>query len=89
MEPREFVETRTKRYMAQALEELEDRIERPLEALLVAEPIAQGELAVIVNDIQHVKATFRKKLQTLASDCLDLMPSDVQINAFEPVRRNA
>lgn len=86
MEPRDFIEIRTKRYMAQALEEFEKQIEDPLRALAIAEP-SRHDLAAIVDRMDAVKRTFRKKLQTLASDCADLMPSDVQINAFELVRR--
>jgi hypothetical protein len=86
MEPREFIEIRTKRYMAQALEEFERQIEDPLRALVAAEP-SRRDVAMVVESIDGVKRTFRKKLQTLASDCADLMPSDVQINALELVRR--
>lgn len=63
--------------MAQALEEFEQHIEKPL---------ADGRVPD-ADAIARVKAAFRKKLQTLASDCLDLMPSDLQINGFEPVVR--
>lgn len=86
MDPREFVETRTRRYMAQALEEFEERIEQPLDALRRAEP-SRSDIARIVEEVDGVKRTFRRKLQALAGDCIDLMPSDLQINGFEPVRR--
>ena len=69
--------------MAQALEEFEREIEHPLRALALGDP----RLTTVVNRIDPVKRTFRKKLQALASDCTDLMPSDVQINGFELVRR--
>lgn len=88
MDPREFIEIRTRRYMAQALEEFEQRIEDPLRALSGREPTA-SEIAAIVENIDGVKRTFRKKLQTLASDCADLMPRDIEINALELVRRSA
>lgn len=77
MDPKEFVETRTRRYMAQALEEFEDMIETPLR---------RGDRPDSAA-IDCVKRTFRRKLQALSSDCIDLMPSDLQINGFEPVRR--
>lgn len=86
MEPREFIEIRTRRYMAQALEEFEKQIEDPLRAILVTEP-SRSDVAAVLECVDGVKRTFRKKLQTLASDCADLMPSDVQINALELVRR--
>lgn len=77
MDPRDFVERRTRRYMAQALEEFEQRIERPLQR--GAQPSAA--------DIEATKRAFRKRLQDLASDCIDLMPSDIEINAYEPIVR--
>jgi hypothetical protein len=69
--------------MAQALEEFEKQIEQPLTVLARSEPRA----AAIVANVDGVKREFRRKLQTLASDCLDLMPSDVEINALELVSR--
>ena len=69
--------------MAQALEEFEREIEHPLRALAPGDP----RVTAIVDRIDGVKRTFRKKLQTLASDCTDLMPSDVEINGLELVRR--
>lgn len=86
MDPREFVDTRTRRYMAQALEEFEQAIEHPLRALVAADP-SRRDVASVVERIDGVKRTFRKRLQALATDCLDLIPSDLQINAFEPVVR--
>lgn len=83
MDPREFVETRTKRYMAQALEELEVKIEQPLRQLAET----NSDAAAIAAEIDGVKRTFRKRLQSLASDCIDLMPSGLEINALELVRR--
>lgn len=73
--------------MAQALEEFERQIEEPLRILARAEP-DRRDVKRIVENIDGVKRTFRKKLQTLASNCSDLMASDVQINAFELVRRS-
>ncbi len=86
MDPKDYVDTRTKRYMAQALEEFERDIESPLRAAVSAEPYRR-DLAQVVENIEGVKRTFRKKLQALATDCLDIMPSDLSINAFELVRR--
>jgi hypothetical protein len=85
MDSRAFVETRRKRCLAQTLEEFERRIESPLQALAPCDP----RIAAIVADIEPVKRLFRKKIQALASDCLDLMPSDLEINAVELVRRGA
>lgn len=90
MDTREFVDTRTKRCMAQTLEELEERIEKPLQALISSgAPITVHHVARIVADVDQVKRIYRKKIQALASDCLDLMPRDLEINAYEPVRRSA
>jgi hypothetical protein len=83
VDPRHYVETRTKRYMAQALEEFEREIERPLIAAAKEHP----ELDAIVGRIPGVKSTIRKRLQTLGSDCLDLIPPGTQINGFEPIVR--
>ena len=89
MDPREFVDTRMRRCMAQTLEELEVQIERPLREL--HESLSNGATARrigrIVDDIDGVKRTFRKRLQAFGADCADVMPSDVEINAFEPIRR--
>jgi metal-dependent amidase/aminoacylase/carboxypeptidase family protein len=88
MNPREFVDTRTKRCMAQTLEELEVKVEHPLQALVASgEPITPERLAAIVAEIDAVKRIYRKKIQALSSDCLDLMPSDLQINGYEPLAR--
>lgn len=70
--------------MAQALEQFEQDIEEPLKAAVRAEPYRR-DLADIVENIDGVKHTFRKRLQQLASDCIDLMPADLSINGFEPV----
>lgn len=69
--------------MAQALEELEVKLEEPLRRLAQTDPSARAILA----DVDGVKRTFRRKIQTLASDCIDLMPSDLEINALELIRR--
>jgi hypothetical protein len=74
--------------MAQALEDFELRIEDPLRALSIAEP-ERRDIASIVEQCDNVKRTFRKKLQTLASDAADLVPRDIEINALELVRRSA
>jgi hypothetical protein len=83
MDPRTFVETRTRRYMAQALEEFERELERPLRKAALHDP----SLGAIVDSIDGVKSTFRKRLQALSGDCLDLIPAGTEINGFEPVRR--
>lgn len=88
MDPRQFVENRTRRYMAQALEEFENRVEHPLARIAAGEP-TRHDIAAIVSDIDGVKRTFRKKLQALGTDCIDLIPTDVEINAVELVRRSA
>lgn len=83
MDTREFVETRTKRYMAQALEEFEEKLEKPLRALLADDDSREAQ--AVVDGIEPVKRTFRKKIQALASDCTDVMPSDLHINGYEPL----
>jgi hypothetical protein len=88
MEPREFVDTRMRRCMAQTLQEFEQSVETPLRTLhgtLEGEPARH--VAAILDDCDEVKRSYRKKLQAFAADCIDLMPSNVQINAFEPVVR--
>ncbi len=88
MDSREFVETRTKRCMAQTLEDVERLIEQPLSRLIASdEPITAARLVEIVRDIDEVKRIYRKKIQALASDCLDLVPSELQINGYEPLVR--
>jgi hypothetical protein len=79
MEARDFVDRKKKRCMAQALEEFERRVEAPLR---------RGDTATALAGIPDVKRTFRKSIQALADDCADMMPSGVQINAFEPVVRS-
>jgi hypothetical protein len=86
MDPSEFVDIRTRRYMAQALEEFERDIERPLRAAVSREP-GRPDIAAILSSVEGVKRTFRKKLQALGSDCKDLMDEGIQINGFEPVIR--
>jgi hypothetical protein len=71
--------------MAQALDEFEREIEQPLDALL-RRGDAIPEVVRVLEAIPAVKRAFRKKLQALGTDCIDLMPSDMQINAFEPMR---
>lgn len=83
MEPREYVETRTKRYMAQALEEFEERLEVPLRAHLDGDT-SPGARAVLAG-VEPAKRAFRKKIQALGADCRDVMPKDVQINGYEPL----
>jgi phosphoribosylaminoimidazole (AIR) synthetase len=75
MDSRAFVEMRVRRYMAQTLDEFEAKLESQL-----PEELHQSA--------KEVKATIRKKMQTLGSDCLAMMPSDVEINGYEPVRRS-
>lgn len=87
MDPREYVETLKKRVMAQTLEELELRIEAPLRTLAKSDRITPAQLTAIVEDIDHHKRAFRKRLHVFASDCLHLMPTDIEINAYEPVIR--
>lgn len=90
MDPQEYVETLKNRVMAQTLEELELRVETPLRALAGREaPISAAQLNVILNDIELHKRAFRKRLHVFGSDCLNLVPPDIEINAFEPVRRSA
>jgi hypothetical protein len=88
MDPSEFVNTRMRRCMAQTLQEFEQQVEAPLREIhgtLTGAPALA--VAQVLEDCEKVKHTFRKKLQAFAADCADLMPSGVQINAFEPVRR--
>jgi hypothetical protein len=89
MEPREFVETRMRRCMAQTLQEFEEQIEQPLRDLHATLPTAgaRQRVGAILASSEAVKRTFRKKLQAFAADCIDLMPADVEINAFEPIVR--
>lgn len=86
MNPKQFVETRTKRYMAQALEDFERDIEGPLRRAALVEP-RRPDLDAIVAGIEPTKRSFRKKLQALGADCTDLVPANIEINGFEPVRR--
>jgi hypothetical protein len=75
--------------MAQMLEEFEERMEVPLgnlHASLPAGPAAHSISGILLN-AEGVKRTFRRKLDAFAADCADLMPSDVEINAFEPIIR--
>lgn len=89
MEPREFVDTRMKRCMAQMLEEFEQSVENPLrEAHGLLTGADARSIGKVLDNCDGVKRTIRKKLQAFGADCVDLMPSDVQINAFEPVIRS-
>lgn len=78
--------------MAQALEEFEREIEAPLERA-VARGERREDIAIVASHVQGVKRCFRKALQALSSDCLEVMgmagvsPGDIQINAYEPVTR--
>lgn len=85
MDPKEFIDTRTKRYMAQALEKFEQDIEGPLTAAIAREP--RSDLSDILASLPGVKREFRKKLQALGGDAIDLAPRDLQINGFEPIAR--
>ena len=75
--------------MAQTLQEFEDKVEKPLREVYSTLPSAASfAVADILYDCESVKRTIRKKLQAFGADCADLMPSDMQINAFEPVIRS-
>jgi hypothetical protein len=88
MNPADFVDKRRKRCLGQTLGEFERHIQRPLQQLAQREePISAYHLQRVLNDMELVKDTIRKQIQALASDCLDLMPPELEINAFEPVRR--
>jgi hypothetical protein len=89
MGPQEYVDQQVRRAMAQALEEFEKGIEQPLDAALSSDGDAREALIRISGAVPGVKRAFRKRLQTLGSDLLVLIPGDVQINAYEPVRRRA
>jgi hypothetical protein len=91
MDPRQYVDTRVKRYMAQCLEEFEKEIELPLREAR-AMVFAAGDdvglskcLQQAVNGIEPTKRAIRKRLQTLGSDCLDIMPDGLHINGYEPI----
>jgi hypothetical protein len=88
MDPRKFVEIRTRRYVAQALDEFERRVETPLVRAASVEP-CRADLAAIVADVERVKRTVKKRFYFLGDDCVDLMPESLEINAVELVRRNA
>lgn len=88
MDPRDYVDTRTKRYMAQALEEFEQKIETPLARVIATRGDGGWDAATLLQiqaDLDGVKRTFRKRLQALGTDCLDLISPDLSINGFEPV----
>ena len=88
MDPSTFVNTRLRRTMAQTLLEYEQSIEQPLRELHGrATGQTKRDLARVLDDSDSVKRTIRRKLQAFASDCIDLMPDDVEINATELVRR--
>jgi hypothetical protein len=76
-----------KRCMAQTLEEFERSVERPLREAQHDPANASRRVAQILRECDDVKRAYRKRLQAFAADCADLMPSDVQINAFEPIIR--
>lgn len=76
--------------MAQTLEELELRIETPLRALAEEpEPITPSRLRQILDDMDAHKRSFRKRLHVFSSDCVSLMPPDIEINGYEPIARRA
>lgn len=78
--------------MAQALEEFEREIEKPLERA-VARGDRREDIAIITSHVQSSKRNVRKALQALRDDCLEIMDlagvrrGDIEINAYEPVLR--
>lgn len=79
MDAQQFVDTRMKRLMAQTLEEFEDVVEKPLDT---------GR-RIDISKLTDFKSKFRKRLQAFATDVSDVMPRDVEINGYEPIRRGA
>lgn len=81
MDRGEYVETRRKRYLAQTLEEFEETVEKAIErAAPHLPPNLRIELAAA---IANHKATVRRKIQALATDCADLMAhGDSALNGF-------
>jgi hypothetical protein len=75
--------------MAQTLQEFEEQVQQPLRDLHVSldDAGAARRVSDILDNAEAVKRTFRKKLQAFAADCVDLMPTDVEINGFEPIVR--
>lgn len=71
-----FIERRRARYTAQALQIFEDELEDTLKR--------KGALdAEVKAAVEKVKATFRRKLQELATDAMDTMiPMDIRPNAY-------
>lgn len=65
--------------MAQTLEEFEETVEKPL---------ASGR-RISTEAVEAFKRQFRKRLQAFATDVSDVMPTDVEINGYEPIRRSA
>lgn len=87
MDRGEYVETRRKRYLAQTLEEFENTVEKLLDqAAPHLPPALRIELSAAVET--H-KATVRRKIQALATDCADLMAhSDTAFNGFAQEMRD-
>lgn len=81
MDRREFVETRRKRYLAQTLEEFEEKIERHLD--LTEDPELRDWVA-------SFKATVRRKFAAFETDVIDVMGEDpsVQINGVATAFRD-
>lgn len=81
MDRGEYVETRRKRYLAQTLEEFEESVEKLVEeAAPHLPPALRIELSAA---IERHKATVRRKIQALATDCADLMNhSGLSLNGF-------
>lgn len=81
MDRGEYVETRRKRYLAQTLEEFENTVEAKIEeAAQHLPPPLRIELSAAVE--AH-KATVRRKIQALATDCVDLMAhSNTTFNGY-------
>ena len=91
MESKTYIERLTRRYMAQALDEYERRIERPLKdhvrQLEDMGHVSAPRAAAILGDSEDVRRRIRGKFMALGGDCADLMPGTLEINAYEPVRR--
>lgn len=88
MESKEFVEILMRRCMAQTLEEFEQQVETPLRELhgTLSNGATARHLGRILDGCDEVKRTFRKKIQGFETDCLALIPRDLEINAVQLVR---
>lgn len=80
MDRREFVETRRKRYLAQTLEEFEEKVEKQVD---LSDPDVAAKIA-------SFKATVRRKFQAFETDVIDVMGEDpsVQINGVATAFRD-